>query len=64
VSPGIETLPGSLDGDLNSLILEAEAVYRTAQECLAASDWTCYGREMDALEQILETLVTATQAGE
>jgi uncharacterized membrane protein (UPF0182 family) len=49
------------EGGVAELILQADDHYRSAQECLQVSDWTCYGREMDALEAILEILVAATQ---
>lgn len=51
----------TLEGDVADLVLQADAHYRAAEECLQTSDWECYGREMDALEQVLETLVVATQ---
>ncbi len=53
--------PPPLEGDVAELVLQADAHYRAAQDCLQIRDWTCYGQEMDALEQVLEALVTATQ---
>ncbi len=35
----------------------AQAHYEAAQACLANGDWSCYGRELAALEQDLEALV-------
>jgi len=49
------------EGDLADLIRRADARYKAAQECLITGDWACYGREMDALEQLLEALVAATE---
>jgi hypothetical protein len=43
------------------LILEADARYQAAQDCLQAGDWACYGAEMDALQQALEALIAATK---
>jgi uncharacterized membrane protein (UPF0182 family) len=51
----------TLEGDVADLVLQADAHYELAQECLQTGDWTCYGREMDALEQVLEALVAATK---
>jgi uncharacterized membrane protein (UPF0182 family) len=56
-----ETPLPPLETDVANLALQAEAHYQTAQECLQTGDWACYGREMDALEQILAALVAATQ---
>jgi uncharacterized membrane protein (UPF0182 family) len=50
-----------LESDLADLVLEADGHYRAAQDCLKAGDWICYGAEMDALHQVLEALVAATQ---
>jgi uncharacterized membrane protein (UPF0182 family) len=46
--------------DFAALIQQADGHYRAAQECLQLGDWSCYGREMDALELTLEALVAAT----
>jgi len=43
------------------LVRQADAHYRAAQECLQQGDWVCHGEEMEALEQALEALVSATQ---
>jgi uncharacterized membrane protein (UPF0182 family) len=61
VPPGPETPPSAVEGDVASLIQQADAHYQAGQECLKAGDWTCYGTEMDALGQVLEALVAATQ---
>ncbi len=50
-----------MGGDVADLVLQANTHYQAAQECLQRSDWSCYGTEMDALEQALEALVIATQ---
>jgi uncharacterized membrane protein (UPF0182 family) len=50
-----------LEGDVAGLILQADAHYLAAQDCLKTGDWDCYGAEMDALEQVLEALVAAAQ---
>jgi hypothetical protein len=50
-----------VEGDIADLIRQADAHYQAAQSCLQTGDWTCYGEEMDALEQVLESLLTATQ---
>jgi uncharacterized membrane protein (UPF0182 family) len=56
-----ETLPPLLDSDVANLVLQADGHYAAAQACLSSGDWTCYGIEMDALEQVLEALVNETQ---
>ncbi len=60
---GIEPRPAlpAVEGEVSDLILEADARYQAAQNCLLTGDWTCYGSEMEALKQVLETLVGATQ---
>jgi len=54
------TLP-EYGGEVAELILEADARYQAAQNCLLTGDWTCYGSEMDALKLVLEALVEAAQ---
>ncbi len=56
---GAPTVP--VEGSIADLIRQADSHYQSAQDCLQAGDWTCYGREMDALEQVLEALVRATE---
>ncbi len=53
--------PPQVEGDIADLIRQADAHYQAAQSCLQTGDWTCYGEEMDALEQVLESLLTATR---
>jgi uncharacterized membrane protein (UPF0182 family) len=50
-----------VEGGVADLIRQADAHYEAAQDCLQAGDWTCYGREMDALEQVLGALVETTE---
>jgi uncharacterized membrane protein (UPF0182 family) len=59
--PGPEAPLPALEGDVADLVLQADAHYEAAQDCLQTGDWACYGAEMDALEQILEALVIATE---
>ncbi len=54
------TLP-PVEGEVADLILQADAHYQAAQGCLETGDWTCYGAEMDALEQALQALVAAME---
>jgi uncharacterized membrane protein (UPF0182 family) len=56
-----EAIPAELEGDVADLVLQADVHYRAAQDCLMTGDWTCYGREMDALEGVLEDLMGAIQ---
>jgi len=51
------TPPVMTEGDLESLAVQAWERYQAAQACLAANDWTCYGREQAALEEILRAMV-------
>ncbi len=46
-----------LIGDMESLAAQAWEHYQTAQTCLAAGDWTCYGRAQAALEEVLRAMV-------
>ncbi len=54
---GDVTTPTMTEGDLESLAAQAWERYQAAQACLAANDWTCYGREQAALEEILRAMV-------
>jgi uncharacterized membrane protein (UPF0182 family) len=56
-----ETPPVVLEESIEELILQADEYYRAAQECLQSGDWTCYGQEMAALEEVLEALLVSTQ---
>jgi uncharacterized membrane protein (UPF0182 family) len=49
------------EGDVAGLIQQANDHYLAAQDCLQAGDWACYGRAMDALEQVLQALTAATE---
>jgi uncharacterized membrane protein (UPF0182 family) len=55
------TPPVVLEESIEELILQADEYYRAAQECLQRGDWTCYGQEMAALEEVLEALLVSTQ---
>jgi uncharacterized membrane protein (UPF0182 family) len=59
--PGPEAPLLPVEGGVADLIRQADTHYQAAQDCLQAGDWTCYGREMDALEQVLEALVRAAE---
>ncbi|MGC9333718.1 MAG: UPF0182 family protein, partial [Anaerolineae bacterium] len=60
---GAEAGPGAplLEGEMADLILQADALYQAAQACLQDGDWACYGREIGALEEVLEALVNAVR---
>jgi len=50
-------VPGEpIPADIAGLILEAQQHYDQAQEFLKAGDWTGYGRELEALEAVLNQL--------
>jgi hypothetical protein len=53
-----------LPTDVAALAQAAQDHYLAARECLRLEDWTCYGRELDALSDTLEALVEATQLQE
>lgn len=57
----VEPTPVPVEGDVAVLAKQADQHYQAAQECLQAGDWTCYGQEMDTLEQVLQALLAATQ---
>jgi uncharacterized membrane protein (UPF0182 family) len=56
-----EEPPSAVREDWAALVHKADGHYQAAQDCLQLGDWICYGREMDALELILEALVAATE---
>lgn len=58
---GPEAPLAPVEESVADLIRQADAHYQAAQDCVQAGDWTCYGREMDAVEQALEALVRATE---
>jgi uncharacterized membrane protein (UPF0182 family) len=61
-APGdVVDVPLDLERDVEALIVQADEFYQAAQVCLESGDWTCYGENMDALEQVLQSLLTATQ---
>jgi uncharacterized protein len=51
----------ALGSRVSELVRQAEAHYRAAQECLKTGDWACYGVEIDALAEVLDALVAATE---
>ncbi|MFN2109040.1 MAG: UPF0182 family protein, partial [Anaerolineae bacterium] len=51
------TTPVTTEGDLETLADQAWERYQAAQACLEAGDWTCYGQEQTALEEILRAMV-------
>jgi uncharacterized membrane protein (UPF0182 family) len=67
VAPVAEELPQpeaslpAAEGDVASLIQQADTHYQAGQECLRSGDWACYGAEMDALGQVLDALLAATR---
>jgi uncharacterized membrane protein (UPF0182 family) len=56
-----EAPPPVMEGEVADLVLQADAHYQAAQVCLQEGDWTCYGREIDALEEVLEALVNTVE---
>jgi len=59
--PVTEPIPQPVGGDVATLVQQADQHYQAAQDCLQTGDWTCYGQEMDDLEQALQALTAATQ---
>jgi uncharacterized membrane protein (UPF0182 family) len=51
---------GAIDGTVESLILEANDHYEAAEEAQRAGDWATYGRELKALQAILQELMELT----
>jgi len=60
-SPPVESATPAATGDVAALAEQANQHYLAAQDCLQTQDWPCYGREMDALEQVLRELLAATE---
>ena len=56
-----EPVPPVLEGEVADLVLQADTHYQAAQACLQEGDWACYGREIDALEEVLEALVNTVE---
>ncbi len=52
--------PPAEDATLEELITTANAHYNNAQDRLRAGDWTNYGAEMAALQQVLQQLAAST----
>lgn len=51
---------GVIDGTIESLILEANDHFEAAEEAQRAGDWATYGRELKALQTILQELMELT----
>ncbi|MFC1933463.1 UPF0182 family protein [Chloroflexota bacterium] len=65
VTPPVpEELEEPLASDVVSLIEEAQQHYNEAQQYLKAGDWAGYGKELDALNAVLERLAELAAAGE
>ena len=60
-APVAEPIAAPVAADVATLVQEANQHYQAAQDCLQTGDWTCYGQEMDALEQALQALTAATE---
>ncbi len=65
--PGQEAGDGDRDGGTGepptgvaALAQSAQSHYEAAQACLERGDWTCYGDELEMMEQDLQALVDAT----
>jgi uncharacterized membrane protein (UPF0182 family) len=59
--PVAEPTSPPVEGDVAALVEQANQHYQAAQDCLQTGNWTCYGQEMDTLEQVLQALTAATQ---
>ena len=63
VTPPVEVEPEiPVSGDIAELIDQAQAHFEKAQEYVQAGDWAGFGREWDALQEVLEQLATLTGA--
>ncbi|MGB8647546.1 MAG: UPF0182 family protein [Anaerolineae bacterium] len=64
---GTTTTPGATipttSPDIAALVGQANDHYNKAQEALKIADWTTYGAEMKALQQVLNQLAQATGQG-
>jgi uncharacterized membrane protein (UPF0182 family) len=59
--PSVEVEPGPpLTGDIAKLVEQAREHYEKAQEYVQAGDWSGFGREWDALQEVLEQLAGLT----
>jgi uncharacterized membrane protein (UPF0182 family) len=56
ITPTALSLPAPVDNTINTLIEQAQQHYNKAQDYLKTGDWAGYGREMDALEKVLNQL--------
>jgi len=62
VAPPPVTEPGT-ETEINALISQAQQHYDRAEEYLRAGDWAGYGREMDALQEVLRQLTQLAAGG-
>ena len=58
--PGPEPGEPTTTADIANLISQAQQHYEQAQENLKAGDWAGYGREIDALQAVLDKLTELT----
>jgi uncharacterized membrane protein (UPF0182 family) len=56
----IGEFPSDVARQVYNLARQADEHYVAAQEALRAGDWTTYGTELDAMEQVLKQLVELT----
>jgi len=54
--PVIEEPEGPITGDIAALIEQAQQHYDKARQYLKDGDWTGYGQELEALQQVLQQL--------
>ncbi len=59
-TPGAPPATAPTSSNVAALIKEANDHYAKAQDALKAADWATYGKEMQALQQVLAQLLAAT----
>ena len=52
--------PGGLDQTVESLVQNANQHFEAAQEAQRSGDWAAYGRELEALQEVLQQLTDLT----
>jgi hypothetical protein len=52
-----EEEPAPVTGEVGALAEQALQHFEAGQACLQAGDWTCYGREQAALEEVLRAMI-------
>ena len=61
IQPPVDIEPETpLSGDITELIEQAQAHYEKAQEYVQDGDWAGFGKEWDALQEVLEKLAELT----